>query len=383
MTPTRREARLPIFPNLAMIQEAQEFLGRYFGRTRLVAAPFLSQKTGKKVFLKLETELPTGSFKVRGALWALAARMHRERVGVVHGAGVGGEPPKKGTMYRASTRDGIKVLGAGVGGEPPKKGTIYRAAARDGIKEVVASSTGNHGAAVAYAAKEFGIAAKIFLPANCNPVKRGRIAALGATIVESGGSDPASVFELAAEYAKQPEVYFLNDGTDTDLPAGPGTITCEILEQLPETSAIVVPMGDTALIRGIAAAAKQITPQVKIIGVQAERAPSYCLSWKEGKVVGTESCDTIADGLATRTPEEANVRDVKSLVDDVVLVSEEEMLRAIETLLVEEHVLAEPAGAASTAALLKSNAGCGDCPVLIVSGANISREVLKKAIQGA
>jgi len=76
-------------------------------------------------------------------------------------------------------------------------------------------------------------------------------------------------------------------------------------------------MGDTALIRGIAAAAKQIAPGVKIIGVQAEQAPSYYLSWKEGKVAGTETCDTIADGLATRTPEAANVCDVRRLVDDV------------------------------------------------------------------
>jgi threonine dehydratase len=249
------------------------------------------------------------------------------------------------------------------------------------VREVVASSTGNHGAAVAYAAKEFGIAARIFLPANCNPVKRGRIATLGATIVESGGSDLASAFELAAEHAKQPGVFFLNDATDVDLPAGPATIGCEILEQLPKATAIVVPMGDTALIRGIAAAAKQTAAQVKIIGVQAERAPAYYLSWKAGKAVGTETCDTIADGLATRTPEEANVRDIKNIVDDVVLVSEEQMLRAIETLLVEEHVVAEPAGAASTAALLKSSDGCGDSPVLIVSGANISREVLKRALQ--
>src|SRR5262249_61932371 len=137
-----------------------------------------------------------------------------------------------------------------------------------------------------------------------------------------------------------------------DLPAGPATIACEILEQLPKASAIIVPMGDTALIRGIAAAAKQIAPQVKIIGVQAECAPAYYLSWKEGKGVGTETCDTIADGLATRTPEEANVRDIKSIVDDVVLVGEEEMLRAVETLLVEEHGVAEPSGAASTAAVL-------------------------------
>src|SRR5215471_10323417 len=320
-------ASAQIKPSLGTIREAQKFLAKYLSPTRLVAAPFLSQLTGKNVHLKLETELPTGSFKMRGAFYALAERMKESSV-----------------------------------------------------REVVASSTGNHGAAVAYAAREFGIAAKIFLPVNCNPVKRGRIAALGAAIVESGGGDLASAFQLAAEYAKQLGVYFLNDATDTDLPAGPATIACEILEQLPKASAIIVPMGDTALIRGIAAAAKQIAPHVKIIGVQAERAPAYYLSWKEGKVVGTETCDTIADGLATRTPEAVNVRDVRQLVDDVVLVSEEQMLEAIAILLTEEHVVAEAAGAASTAALLKAE-GCGNFPVLLVSGANVPREVLKRALE--
>src|SRR5882762_659208 len=302
MNSSTGEAGLQIVPGISTIREAQEFLAKYFAPTRLMAAPFLSQRTGKNVYLKLETELPTGSFKVRGAVYALAQRMNR---GPIEG--------------------------------------------------VVACSTGNHGAAVAYAAKQFGIKAKIFLPTNCNPVKRDRISSLGAVIVESGGGDLASAFTLAAEYAKEPGVHFLNDATDEDLPAGPATIGCEILEQCPAASAILVPMGDTALIRGIAAAAKQLAPQVKIIGVQAGRAPAYFLSWKEGKVVSTETCDTIADGLATRTPEAANVRDVKRLVDDVVLVSEEQMLRAIETLLLEEHILAEPAGAASTAALLQSS----------------------------
>jgi threonine dehydratase len=318
---------LPIVPSISTIREAQKFLAKYFAPTRLVAAPFLGRMAGRNVYLKLETELPTGSFKVRGALWALAQRM-----------------------------------------------------SRGPIREVVACSTGNHGAAVALAAKQFGIEVRIFLPANCNPVKRARIAALGAAIVESSDSDPASAFALAAEYAKQTGVYFLNDATDLDIPAGPATMGCEILEQLPEASAIIVAMGDTALIRGIAAATKQIAPQVKIIGVQAERAPSYYLSWKQGKVVGTETCDTIADGLATRTPEAANVRDVKELVDEVVLVNEGEMLRAIELLLLEEHVLAEPAGAASTAALLQSSSSCGEHVVLVVSGANIAREVLRRAL---
>jgi threonine dehydratase len=330
MSSSAGEAGLQVSPGISTIREAQKYLAKYFAPTRLVAAPYLSAAAGKNVYLKLETELPTSSFKVRGAFWALAKRISRESV-----------------------------------------------------REVVASSTGNHGAAVAYAAKQFGIKARIFLPTNCNPVKRGRIAGLGAAIVESGGGDLASAYALAAEYAKQPGVFFLNDATDADLPAGPATIGCEILMQLPKTSAIVVPMGDTALIRGIAAAVKQIAPQVKIVGVQAERAPSYYLSWKEGKVVGTETCDTIADGLATRTPEAANVRDVKNLVDEVVLVSEEQMLRGIETLLLEEHVLAEPAGAASTAALLKSDTGHGEDVVLVVSGANISREVLRRAVAHA
>lgn len=321
---------MQIRPGLATIRKARGFLAKYFGVTRLVAAPFLSRKMGRRVYLKLEMELPTGSFKVRGALWGLATRL--------------------------------------------EKGSV---------EEVVASSTGNHGAAVAYAAKLLGVPARIFLPAGCNPVKRGRIAGLGAEIVESGGTDLASASALAAEYASRQGVYFLDDAADADLPAGPATIGCEILEQLAEVSSIVVPMGDTALIRGVAAAVKQIAPRVRIVGVQAELAPSYFRSWKEGKVVGTETCDTIADGLATRTPDAGNVRDVGRLVDDVVLVSEEQMLRAIETLLVEEHVLAEPAGAASTAALLHGGAEYGDNVALIVSGANISREVLRRAVGAA
>src|SRR5215467_12613003 len=147
--PMEAGLRAQIQPSISTIREAQKFLAKHFAATRLIAAPFLTQRTGKNVYLKLETELPTGSFKVRGACYALAERM--------------------------------------------KKG---------GLRGVLASSTGNHGAAVAYAGREFGIAAKIFLPANCNPVKRARIEALGAAIVESGGSDLASTFQLASEDAK-------------------------------------------------------------------------------------------------------------------------------------------------------------------------------------
>ncbi len=315
-----------IRPKLSAIHDARKFLAGYLTPTRLMAAPSLSRATGSRVYLKLETDLPTASFKVRGALYALARTLQRES-----------------------------------------------------IREVVAASTGNHGAAVAYAANLLGVKATIYLPENCNPVKRGRIASLGATIVQ-GGKDITDAFQEVVQYAREHGAYLLNDATDEDLPAGPGTISCEILEQMPNASTIFVPMGDTALIRGIAAAAKQISPAVRIVGVQSDQAPAYYLSWKQGQAICTDTCDTIADGLSSRTTVPANVSAIRRLVDDVLLVSDQQMLAAISRLLFDEQVLAEPAGAATTAAVLHHGSQGGENVVLLVSGANISRDVLQRAI---
>jgi len=309
-------------------REAREFLAKHLPQTLLVLAPSLQKNPEQKVYLKLENELPTSSFKVRGALYALYTNMQQRE-----------------------------------------------------ITEVVASSTGNHGAAVAYAAKLLGVKARIFLPENSNPVKKANIERLGAEIVEKGAIDLAGAFDAASEYAKKSGAFFLNDADDPDLPAGPGTIALEILEQAPEVETIYVPMGDTALIRGVAEAAKQISANVKIVGVQTERAPSYALSWKAGRAVATDTCDTIADGLATRTPLAANVEAIRRLVDEVVLVSEHEMIFAIRRLALDEEVVAEPAGAAATAAFLKaSSAQSGGSVALIVTGANVSREVMQAAV---
>jgi threonine dehydratase len=309
----------------ARFVEARELLAKYLPRTRLVRAQSLERNLEQQVYLKLESELPTGSFKVRGAIYALSVR---ERAG-------------------------------------------------GGVREVVASSTGNHGAAVAYAAQLLGWKARIFLPENCNPVKRNNIARLGAEIVEKGALDLAGAFTAAAEHSQKSGAFFLTDATDADLPAGPGTIACEIFEQEPKVDAIYVPMGDTALIRGVAAAAKHLSPSVKIIGVQAERAPAYYLSWKDGRAIETKTCDTIADGLATRTPDASNVEAIRDLVDEVVLVSEDEMLDAIARLLFGEHQVAEPAGAAATAAFLKWRGGEARNSILLVTGANIAPEILR------
>lgn len=303
-------------PALGQVFEAQRMLAGYFPATPLVRAPGISP-AGGDAYLKLESKLPTGSFKPRGALFALANAVRKHNV-----------------------------------------------------SEVAASSTGNHGAAVAWAAKSLGVSATIFLPANPNPVKRKKIADLGARIVEAGGADLTYAAAEASAYSSKSGAYFLDDATDPDLPAGPGTIGVEILSQLPGVAAVYVPMGDTALIRGVGAAIKATHPHVKIVGVQAERAPSYYLSWKEGKPVNAGIGETCADGLATGSVVPENVRAIRELVDDVALVTEEELLGAIRLLYEREKVLAEPAGAAATAAFFKEpNQGP---VVLLVTGANIS-----------
>ncbi len=315
-----------MLPSLSAAREAQEVLKRYLPVTRLIAAASLSQHCN--VYLKLESELPTGSFKPRGAIFGLSREMSRRPV-----------------------------------------------------KEVVASSTGNHGAAVAYAAKLLGVAATIFLPENPNPVKRARIAALGANILEVG-RDLSDAGEEVVAYAQTRGAYFLNDAGDSDLPAGPATIALEILDQLPATDTLYVPMGDTALIRGVGAVVKQVRPEVKVIGVQAERAPSYFLSWKQGTAVPTETCETIADGLATRIPDPENVQSIREVVDEVRLVSDEQMLSAVRHLLLEERLVAEPAGAAATAAFLANQHVAAENVVLLVTGSNIIPEVLRQSICG-
>src|SRR5262249_13428484 len=316
-----------IKPNLPDIERARQFLQRHLATTRLIAAGSLNKVSHAQVHLKLESEMPTGSFKVRGALYALYVEMTKREV-----------------------------------------------------EEVVAASTGNHGAAVAYAPKLLDVRARIFLPVNANPAKQNRIREHGGEIIEYG-KDMSEASEAANEYVSRSGGFVLNDASNPDVPAGTATIAIEIFEQLPNVAEIWVPVGDTALIRGIGSAAEQLRPEVRVVGIQAERAPAYYLSWKQGFAVPTDSCDTIADGLATRTPIEENVTAIRELVDDFRLVTEAEMLRAIEHLLFKEHVVSEPAGAAGVAAWLADSTAASSAPVvMLVTGSNIAESVLRQAL---
>jgi threonine dehydratase len=315
-----------VIPTSEQVNDARELLREFLKPTRLIRAERIGRDRNAEIYLKLEMELPTRSFKPRGALFALMKSLQQRSV-----------------------------------------------------KGVVAASTGNHGSAVAYAAHLAKLPATIFLPESPNPIKRARIVALGATVkeVESKGE---SLSAAAAAFAEEHDYYFLNDASDPLVPAGTATIAAEILDELPTPDVIIVPMGDTALIRGVAAEAKRRHPAVRIIGVQALRAPSYVRSWHADRVVTTDTCDTIADGLATCVPLEPNVRAIRELVDEVCLVSEDELLQGISTMLFDEHLVVEAAGAAGTAAYLQnSGVYAGLSVVLLVTGSNVPDELLRHA----
>jgi threonine dehydratase len=305
------------------MDEASTILARHFAPTRTVRAHTLCS-ADRDVYVKLETELPTGTFKVRGAVYSLSVNVARREV-----------------------------------------------------REVVAASTGNHGAAVAYAGGLLEVPTTIFLPANPNAVKAARIRALGATLVESG-ADLSAAIDAAADYASRTGAFFLHDASDPDVPFGTATIGAEIVAQLPAVEIIYVPIGDTALIRGVASAAKRLKPSIRIVGVVAEAAPAYFRSWRAGEVVETESAQTIADGLAVRRPLAPNVAAIRALVDDIEMVSEEDLLAAIGFLDAREQIVSEPAGAAATAALMKRRDPARTA-VVLVTGANIAPDVLAAA----
>jgi threonine dehydratase len=303
----------------ADIARARILLAGYFSETPVIQSAALS--TGKRsVFLKNETVLPTGSFKARGALYALSARVDR---------------------------------GA--------------------VSEVVAASTGNHGAAVAYAARVLGARARIFVPERSNPVKTQKIRESGAALVESG-RDLSAAIDAAAEYATRTGAFFLHDASDPDIPVGTATIGSELLEQVPSIDAVYIPMGDTALVRGVASALRLGGSAARVVGVVSEGAPAYRRSWLAGAVVETDAVQTIADGLAVRRPLAPNVAAIRELMHDVVAVSDAELISAIVRLRDGDGILVEPSGAAAVAALVTDPDGRGNCAALL-TGRNLSPEI--------
>ncbi|MDG6998234.1 MAG: threonine/serine dehydratase [Nitrososphaerota archaeon] len=244
-------------------------------------------------------------------------------------------------------------------------------------KGVITASSGNHGLAVAYVADKLGIKATIVLPETVIPEKLKMIKSLNATTVLYGRQQDERQ-KKAQEIQEKEGQIFVQPFNDSEIIAGQGTCGLELIEELPNVANVFVPIGGGGLISGVATAIKlnEKSNGVKIIGVQPEGSPSMRESWLKGEVTGLDQSKTIADGLSVRKPGSITFSHVKKLVDDIVLVSDEEILGATSRLLKEEHILAEPSGAASFAALLKYN-GVG-VSAAIISGGNISSEILSK-----
>jgi threonine dehydratase len=288
----------------------------------------LSQMTGQQVFLKLDNLQRTGAFKERGAL--------------------------------------NKILN--LTDDEKKRG-------------VIAASAGNHAQAVAFHATQRGIKARIVMPLMTPLVKVSSTADYGAEVVLHG----ANYDEACAEALRQSDaegMTFLHPFDDPEVIAGQGTIGLELMEQVPEIEAVVVPIGGGGLISGVACAIKERNPKVRVVGVQTERLPSMLRATETGKPDTIPAEATIADGIALGRAGDITLSLVQRYVDEIVTVEEEEIAKAILLLLEREKTLAEGAGAVGLAALLQKKTSLnGQRTAVLVGGGNIDVSLLAKIIE--
>lgn len=245
---------------------------------------------------------------------------------------------------------------------------------------LIACSAGNHAQGVALAATKAGIGCTICMPDGAPISKIEATKAFGAHVeLVAGTYDDA--YDYARGLQKQTGATFIHPFDDLDVIAGQATIALEIFDQLDQVDVLVVPIGGGGLIAGVAYAAKQLNPNVKIYGVQAENAPSMHLSITEKKHIKTETAATFADGIAVKTPGTTTLALVEKYVDDIVTLTEDEIATAILTLMEKQKLVAEGAGAVAVAALLFDKIPTdGQNVVAIVSGGNIDVNILSRVI---
>jgi len=289
----------------ADVERAREALGDVVRRTPLLPSATLSERTGKTVVLKAENLQRTGSFKIRGAMNRLATLSPDERA-------------------------------AGV----------------------VAASAGNHGQAVAWAARELGLHATIFMPQDAPMAKVEPTKNYGAQ-AELQGANFEEALAAALAFVESKGATFIHPYEDEKVIAGQGTIGLEIADQVPDVQTVVIPVGGGGLASGISLALRAVKPDLRIVGVQAGLA-----GW------------TIADGIAVKSVGDVTSRILESTLDEMISVTDEEICEAIVLLLERSKLVVEGAGAVGVAALLSGKAG-GDGPALaLLSGGNIDPTVL-------
>jgi threonine dehydratase len=245
---------------------------------------------------------------------------------------------------------------------------------------VITASTGNHGQSIAWAARLFGVRARVVVPVGSNPDKVSAIERLGAEILVHG-KDFDEAREHAEALAAQEGYRYIHSANEPHLIAGVGTIGVEIVEDLPDVDVIFVPVGGGSGAAGISIAARAFNPKIEVIGVQSEAAPAAYLSWREGRVVATDIMNTFAEGLATRVGFELPLHILRENLADFLLVSDAEIRRAMLLMMEATHNLVEAAGAAPLAAALRiGDRVRGRTVVLELSGGNITLQALRELL---
>ena len=248
----------------------------------------------------------------------------------------------------------------------------------DRSRGLVSLSAGNHAAALAYGAAAVGATATIVMPATAMPSKVAATRRYGGEVVQTDGS----LLDACLALQQERDLTMVHPFDDLAVMAGQGTVGLEILEQVADAGMVVVPVGGGGLISGIAAAVKLQHPSVRVVGVEPEGADAMSRSLEQGAPAHLEKIDTIADGLAPPFAGEHTFRHVRQFVDEMVRVTDSEIIDAVQVLLQRCKLAAEPAGAASLAALLagKISPAAGSNVVCVISGGNIGLGVLKQML---
>jgi threonine dehydratase len=310
------------------IERASRDLAAYLPPTPLQYSRAFTDKARCHVYIKVESIQPIRAFKVRGALTKIM-RLHPEK----------------------------------------------------GSEGVITASAGNHGQGVAYAAGVFKIPATVYVPETANELKVEAIKRLGATVVQAGRNYNDAFLE-AMRHQEEGGATFVHAFNDPDVIAGQGSIGVELVRDLEEFDTVLVPIGGGGLIGGISLYLKERLPKVRVIGVEPSGADGMHRSLSAGRVVTLDRVNTIADGLAASAPGKLTLELAQRYVDEVVLVEDAELLRAIRLMFEWEHLLAEPAGAAALAALLyRYSPAPNERVVVILSGANVTDEVMIRALK--
>ena len=314
-------------PTIRDVYRARRTIAPYFRRTPLHYSMGLSELLDAEVYIKHEEHLPLGAFKSRGGINLLSNLSDDERQ-----------------------------------------------------RGLITSSTGNHGQSIASAGREFGVRVLIGLPENANPVKVAAMQALGAELIFHGES-----FDDAREHcerlAKEEGYRYVHAVNEPLLIAGVGTASLEIIEDLPDVDVMLLPLGGGSGISGACIVAKAVDPSIEVYAVQSEAAPAAYLSWKQGKPVDAPT-ETFAEGIATKSGYELPQRIMAELLDDFLLVSDDDIRRAIGLLVEKAHTLAEPAGATALAGAVRhAHRLRGKKVSVTVTGANITAERLAEALE--